>query len=285
MYSTRGVDIWSEEKKRKPPLQPNIADYKSIMSESGIINSTIDRSTIHGAYPQSPLLPAHLVTTPPIIRDVLPPASSGVPVHSPYSSNLRHLAAVRPQEGLVPSAPPVPPPPTDYNLTERKIHYPPNFKHEKIQSPTNAKPTKSSPQIPNKHNPVVLIRMETKPSVPPPVYMAQSPIGNKNYNTNNGNQTRELGSPLIGYENISHPSDPFLFVNSASTPNLLLDIDNSPTCRATPKVPENPKTEENLIEFVEIKPINTNDVYLQLFPEANSSSDNALHSGMKNRVL
>ena len=271
VYSTRGVDIWAEEKKRKPPPllppKPNIANYLSVMSES--IESK-NKSTIHGVSPHNPRLPAHLTSIPPTNGD-LPPISSVIQVPS-YSSHITHMAGIPPpQEGLLPSAPPAPPDPTNYRLQTRRIHYPPN--HRFSESSTEPKSPKPPPQvpIPSKDNPVVLVKIEKIP-----IAIPHLPT-DRNSNTNNGNINREQqeSSLLIDFESIPRPSissDPFLLVSSPSAPNLLLDIENNNTDRESHKPSRNPKKvktakeDENLINFVEIKPINTDDVYLQLFP-------------------
>ena len=273
-------------------MQPNIASYLSIMSESANTRNSADIASIHGASPQNPVLPSHLVSNS-LANSNLPSINSGVQVPP-----LTHSAAVPPPDGLLPSAPPIPPippPPTNYKLTDRKIIYPPNFKHGITQSSTNFISAKSSPHVPDKKNPVVLLRVKDAPFMSP-IHTPQSPTRDNNSNSNNGNHEQEANL-FMEFETIPHPSDPFLFVSSVSAPNLLLDIDNSPSHRLTPNSTQNSKrdiikSEENLIEFTEIKPINTDDIYDELFSETRltspltaSNSAFAQQNGSKNQIL
>ena len=268
MYAIRGVDIWKEEKNRKPlpqvPPKPKITDYMSHLTPQNSINTIPTSQTpppIHGTFPKVPILPSHLGNSKNTSIQSVVPITNDLQVTS--SPQLYQLP-------IVPSAPS----PNRDDIINREIKYPPNYTN---QTSNPNKPKRSS-EIPNKHNPVVLIKMEKKQDTST-LTTTQS---RKNANTNNSNQESDL---LLDYVSLSSNSlSEFDAIkveapDIASAPNLLLDIhDHSDTGRARKVarhdvINNESKTEEpNLIDFTVISPVRPDDVYDEIFSNSTSKS-------------
>ena len=317
VYSIRGVDIWKEEENRKPvpqiPPKPKLTDYKPYLTPQSSTNtaptsqapqapklimtdyksyltppsqapqapklimtdyksyltppsttntvptSQAPQAPIHGTYPQVPILPAHLEPSNNItsIQDVIP------------MTNVLQVASCPqlPQVSIFPSAPL----PNQNEIMKREIKYPPNYGTQ-----PNPKPRKSS-QIPNKQNPVVLLKMEKKQDNPTLTTIQPR----KNANTNN-NQESDL---LLDYVSVSSNSlAEFEAIkveapDIASAPNLLLDIQDHSNLGKARKIArhdvidsETRIDEPNLIDFTVISPVRPDDVYDEIFSNSASNS-------------
>ena len=266
MYSIRGVDIWKEEKNRKPlpqvPPKPKMADYMSYLTSQNTIRTepfSQALPSIHGTFPQVAILPP---------RIELP---KNTPIQSiiPMTNDLQVTSPQLPQVPNVPSAPPL----NLHYIIGREIKYPPNYK----QQTSKPKP-KTSSQTPNKQNPVVLLKMEKNQDTP----TLTTPQPLKNANTNNSNQDSDL---LLDYVSVSsHSLSEFDAIkvdapDVASAPNLLLDIqEHSSTGRARKIARHDVITNEtkigesNLIDFTVISPVRSDDVYNEMFSNSASNS-------------
>ncbi|KAI6650555.1 Ubiquitin specific proteinase [Oopsacas minuta] len=265
VYSTRDVDIWKEEGKRKPlpqiPPKPNIAHYISNLSIPNDANTTISpanlptSSNIRGVYSQVPLIPQHIINNTSIQMHATVPTSSTQVTSSPQLPP------------VVPSAPPPPSPPApkQYDKDNRTIFYPPNYNKQK------AAESRKTSQTPNKNNPVVLVKMEKKQEVPAIFTLPQPPT---NANTNNANHEDLLldyvrvSSSCLSEFDATHIDR----ADAIFAPNLLLDIDNkvernrkAPTSPIIPKEDKKMKQEDDLIDFTFIPAIDPEDVYNELF--------------------
>ena len=270
IYSMRDVDIWIEEKKRKPlpkiPPKPNLAHYISSMNPSSgsgtDLGSQVNPRPNNRENLTAPTLPPTLSSNTPVQPSAPPMSGTGSLYPDINRQGLYNIPThMIQQPSPIPSAPPAPLPVNNSSLLSHQ-----NVTRPQLPSQAAKPKKKKSLPVPSSANPVVLVDYALKPDLRNILYLPKS-----NYRT-------PVSTPdLLGFEALTHPDGS----DTGSAPNLLLDVSSHKP--RTQKVTNNvrsvqmPVTKKradtaDLIDFTYIPAIRADDVYDEFFPKNQGKS-------------